>query len=200
LLEEKHIKISVLRCWSRLGSRKLVLTIDVDKDRDAFYRFSHHPPGVFETMRMILPPLKERRAIYRSLLVFFREEKIAEFNRAIGAMCRFYRLKRPKVEWYEYLDWGHSAGRTYADGKIHMVHPENWKQGRKYNSEIQWINAVYHEMGHYVFWADAERKADTFAARMARNVSNGNKSAATRAIPVRNGRNGRQNGYERQVA
>ena len=54
-----------------------------------------------------------------------------------------------------------------------MVHPENWKNGRKYNSEKQWINAVYHELGHYVFWADAERKADTFAARMERGLSNG---------------------------
>ena len=32
------------------------------------------------------------------------------------------------------------------------------------------MNTVYHEMGHYIFWADAERKADTFAARMERNA------------------------------
>lgn len=124
-------------------------------------------------MRMVLPPLRERRAIDRSLLTFFREEKMVEFNRAIGAICRFYKLKRPKVEWYEYLDWGRSVGRTYENGKVHLVHPENWKQGRKYNSERQWIKAVYHEMGHYVFWSDAERKADTFAARMVRNVAGG---------------------------
>jgi hypothetical protein len=29
---------------------------------------------------------------------------------------------------------------------------------------------VYHEMGHYVFWSDAERKADAFAARMERGL------------------------------
>jgi hypothetical protein len=74
------------------------------------------------------------------------------------------------VEWFEYLDWGRSVGRTYENGKIHLVHPENWKRGRKYNSERQWVNAVYHEMGHYVFWTDAERKADTFALRMERNA------------------------------
>src|SRR5205085_11978815 len=87
--------------------------------------------------------------------------------------CRFFNLKRPRVEWFEYLDWGRTAGRTYENGKIHLVHPENWENGRKYNSEKQWINAVYHELGHYVFWADAERKADTFAARMERGL-NGN--------------------------
>jgi hypothetical protein len=78
------------------------------------------------------------------------------------------------VEWFEYLDWGRTAGRTYENGKIHLVHPENWKKGRKYNSERQWVNTVYHEMGHYIFWADAERKADTFALRMERNAVNGN--------------------------
>jgi hypothetical protein len=124
-------------------------------------------------MRMMLPPVKERRGIQRHLEMFFRAHNVPEFNRAVSAVCRFYHLKRPRVEWFEYIDWGRSAGKTYEDGKIHLVHPENWKQGRKYNSERQWINAVYHELGHYVFWADAERKADTFAFRMAKGLSNG---------------------------
>jgi hypothetical protein len=34
---------------------------------------------------------------------------------------------------------------------------------------------VYHEMGHYVFWADAENKADKFAFRMVRGLNNHNK-------------------------
>ncbi len=125
-------------------------------------------------MRMILPPLKERRVIQRLLSAFFEEHRPAAFNRAISALCRFYHLRRPRIEWFEYLDWGRTAGRTYEDGKIHLVHPENWKKGRKYNSERQWVNAVYHEMGHYVFWADAERKADMFALRMVKGVANGN--------------------------
>jgi hypothetical protein len=131
-------------------------------------------------MRMILPPFKERRAIQRHLEVFFQEHQASDFNRAIGAMCRYYHLKRPKVEWFEYLDWGRVAGKTYEDGKIHLVHPENWKNGRKYNSQRQWINAVYHELGHYVFWADAERKADSFAFRMERGLASVNVRAATR--------------------
>lgn len=128
-------------------------------------------------MRMVLPPLKERRAINRLLASFFRDHRSLDFNRAIADVCRFYRLKRPEVLWFEYLDWGRTAGRTYENGKIHLVHPENWKKGRKYNSERQWVNTVYHEMGHYIFWADAERKANTFAARMERNLINGNGAA-----------------------
>jgi hypothetical protein len=50
------------------------------------------------------------------------------------------------------------------------VHPENWKRGRKYNKERMWIAMVYHEMGHYLFWTDAERKADAFAVRMVRGL------------------------------
>lgn len=119
-------------------------------------------------MRMILPPLKERRTIHRSLSTFFHENRLADFNRAVGALCRFFHLKRPRIEWFEYIDWGRTAGKTYENGKIHLVHPENWKNGRKYNSERQWVNMVFHEMGHYVFWSDAERKADTFAFRMMR--------------------------------
>lgn len=122
-------------------------------------------------MRMIFPPVRERRAIDRHLTIFFRMYRMAEFRQAVSAMCEFYKLKRPQVEWYEYLDWGKTGGKTYENGKIHLVHPENWKKGRKYNSERQWINMVYHEMGHYILWADAERKADVFAYRMVRGIN-----------------------------
>jgi len=128
-------------------------------------------------MRMMLPPLRDRRIISKLLSVFFQEHRPADFNRAVGALCRFFNLKRPRIEWFEYIDWGRTGGKTYENGKIHLVHPENWKNGRKYNSERQWVNMVFHEMGHYIFWADAERKADTFAFRMMRG--NGNNHART---------------------
>jgi len=128
-------------------------------------------PGVAPPMKMILPPVKDRRIIHRYLSAYFRHHRVADFNRAISKLCRFYNLPRPRIEWFEYIDWGRTGGKTYEDGKIHLVHPENWKRGRKYNSERQWVNMVYHEMGHYVFWSDAERKADTFAARMERGLA-----------------------------
>jgi hypothetical protein len=122
-------------------------------------------------MRMILPPLRDRRAIHRSLRLFFQSHRATDFNRAMSTMCRFFHLARPRVEWFEYIDWGRTGGKTYENGKIHLVHPENWKKGRKYNSERQWVSMVFHEMGHYVLWADAERKADAFAARMMRGLN-----------------------------
>jgi len=122
-------------------------------------------------MKMVLPTLRDRRRIDKLLTAFFAQYKPSDFRRAMSAMSRFYSLPTPRVAWFEYLDWGKSGGRTYEDGKIHLVHPEFWKRGRKYKSERKWINTVYHEMGHYVFWADAERKADTFAYRMVRGIS-----------------------------
>ena len=122
-------------------------------------------------MRMIFPGLRERRTVDRHLTAFFRDHREGAFRRAIGSLSRFYDLPCPRVAWFEYLDWGKTAGRTYENGEIHLVHPENWKRGRKYNSERQWIHTVYHEFGHYVLWADAERKADGFAYRFVRGVS-----------------------------
>src|SRR5215472_7272525 len=124
-------------------------------------------------MRMILPPIAERRAIDRLLSEFFRECRPIDFRRAMNLLARYYRLPPPRIVWYEYLDWGKTGGRTYENGEIHLVHPENWKRGRKYNSERRWINTIFHEMGHYIFWTDAERKADTFAYRMVRGLTAG---------------------------
>jgi hypothetical protein len=122
-------------------------------------------------MHIIYPGVRERRTIDRQLTEFFRSYTPVRFRRAIVAISRFYRLRSPRVEWFEYLDWGKSGGRTFENGKVALVHPENWKRGRKYNSERRWIQTVYHEMGHYVLWADAERKADAFAYGFVRGIS-----------------------------
>lgn len=124
-------------------------------------------------MRMTMPGLRDRRTVDGLLTRFFRDYDLPAFRRAVRALARFYCLPSPPVRWFEYLDWGKTAGRTYENGSIHLVHPENWKRGRKYNSERQWVHTVYHEMGHYVLWADPERKADQFAYRFVRGVSSG---------------------------
>ncbi len=130
---------------------------------------------------MIVPPLAIRRSIDRSLSAYFRTHKAAEFRRAVGEFCRFYNVKRPRIEWYEYIDWGKTAGKTYENGRIHLIHPENWKRGRIYKTERMWIQTFYHEMGHFLFWTDAERKADTFTRRMVRGLRRG--AAAMRRSP-----------------
>ena len=125
---------------------------------------------------MVLPGLRERRRIDKLLTSFFLDYRPAGFRRAMVGLSRFYHLPTPRVVWFEYLDWGKSGGRTFENGNIALVHPENWKRGRKYNSERLWIQTVYHEMGHYVLWADAERKADAFAYRFVRGVATNGKA------------------------
>src|SRR5271157_1784814 len=120
---------------------------------------------------MIVPPVAHRREIDRNLAEFFHSHRPAHFKRAISSMCRYFNVRRPRVEWFEYIDWGKTAGRTYEDGRIHLVHPENWKRGRIYFSERKWIGMVYHEMGHFLFWSHPETKADTFTRRMLRGLS-----------------------------
>ncbi|HEY2664529.1 MAG TPA: hypothetical protein VGI47_09330 [Candidatus Binataceae bacterium] len=122
-------------------------------------------------MRMILPPLRQRRAIDRNLADFFRLGRALAFRKAIAEFCRFYNLKLPRIEWYEYIDWGKTAGKTFEDGRIHLIHPENWKRGRVYFSERKWIAMVYHEMGHFLFWSHPETKADSFTRRMLLGLS-----------------------------
>lgn len=131
-------------------------------------------------MRMIVPPLASRRIIDRGLSAYFRTLKAAEFRRAVGEFCRFYGVKRPRIEWYEYIDWGKTAGKTYENGRIHLIHPDNWKRGRIYKTERMWIQTFYHELGHFLFWTDAERKADKFTRQMVRGLRGSAAAAARR--------------------
>jgi len=121
-------------------------------------------------VRMLVPPIVWRRAMDRNLVKFFRGEESSPFRRAVANFCRYYNVKGPRIEWCEYIDWGRAAGKTFEDGRIHLVHPENWKRGRVYKSERMWVQTVYHELAHYLFWADAERKAETFTHRMVRGL------------------------------
>lgn len=121
-------------------------------------------------MRMLVPPIVQRREMDRNLVEFFRWEESTPFRRAVGNFCRYYNVKGPRIEWCEYIDWGKAAGKTFQDGRIHLVHPENWKRGRVYKSERMWVQTVYHELAHYLFWADAERKAESFTQLMVRGL------------------------------
>lgn len=119
---------------------------------------------------MLLPPVALRRQMDRNLADFFHGARPVLFRKAISDFCRFYGVKRPRIEWYEYIDWGKTAGKTFEDGRIHLVHPDNWKRGRVYKSERMWVQTVYHELAHYIFWTDAERKAEAFMRRMVRGL------------------------------
>ena len=131
---------------------------------------------------MLVPPIVRRREMDRELVRFFHDHRKAYFRRAVSKFCRYYHVKSPRIEWYEYIDWGKTAGKTFEDGRIHLVHPENWRRGRIYKSERMWVQMVYHELAHYLFWTDPESKADAFMLRMVRGLKRPAKvrSAASR--------------------
>ena len=146
-------------------------------------------------MRMVVPPVAFRREIDRNLSDFFRHHRAMSFRRAISGFCRYYHIKLPRIEWYEYIDYGKTAGKTYEDGRIHLIHPENWKRCRIHKSERMWIQTLYHEMGHFLFWTDAERKADAFQRRMVLGLRARRSGKTARArrpgIPTRRKASGR---------
>src|SRR2546427_10034106 len=119
---------------------------------------------------MLVPPIVRRREMDRELVRFFHDHRKSFFRRAVSKFCRYYHVSSPRIEWYEYIDWGKTAGKTFEDGRIHLVHPENWKRGRVYKSERMWVQTVYHELAHSLFWSDAERKAEAFTHRMVRGL------------------------------
>lgn len=119
-------------------------------------------------MTQLLPPLAVRRHVHDRLGEFFRYHRKRDFDSAVKTFCRLYALPLPTVHWFEYLNYHRDAGRTHVPttrGTIELVHPENWKCGRKYHRREDWVHVVLHELGHYLCWAWPEKRADEFARR-----------------------------------
>lgn len=123
-------------------------------------------------MRLLTPPIKDCRYIHRKLKQFYRESletdgdttpDLIEFNRALKRFCDFFHIQLPKVVWYKNLD--HVSQPVWdmcsEEGQISLITPSNFDGG-----EYHWIKTTYHELGHYVLWAGAEKKAKQFANRM----------------------------------
>lgn len=111
---------------------------------------------------LLLPPKKSCQKIDENLRQFFVLHKISYFNRALKILCRFYEVKDPQIEWYEYIDYGKTWGKTWSDGKIHLIHPKEWADKKR--SVADWCTTFYHEIYHYLTFVDEENKADKFSA------------------------------------
>ncbi len=70
------------------------------------------------SVRMLVPPIVRRREMDRELVRFFHDHRKSFFRRAVSKFCRYYHVKSPRIEWYEYIDWGKTAGKTFEDGRI----------------------------------------------------------------------------------
>lgn len=121
-------------------------------------------------MKLLTPSIKDCRYIHQKLRLFYKQNKdidkdtypdLKEFDRALKRFCDFYNLNFPKIEWHYHLEHKNAVGLCDANGKISLIAPQNWK-----SNEYYWIRTTYHELGHYVLWSEAEKKAKLFANRM----------------------------------
>ena len=123
-------------------------------------------------MKLLTPSIKDCRYIHRKLKQFYRESletdgdttpNLTEFNRALERFCDFFHIQIPKIVWYKNLNHGSQQtwGLCSPEGQVSLITPSNFDGG-----EYPWLDTVYHELGHYVLWSEAEKKAKIFANRM----------------------------------
>ena len=121
-------------------------------------------------MKLDTPPKIDCRYIHRKLKGFYKAnenigelhpDKMIEFDRAIKRFCDYYHISVPTIQWYIKIDMGRTLGNCHEHGEIGLLTPTT----HPYSID-SWINTVYHELGHYILWADAEPKAEAFADRM----------------------------------
>jgi len=119
-------------------------------------------------MKMALPTKKDVQYIKRKLKIWYeanknhefdpREEK-KEFNRALSRVCRFFNVPLPKVQFYEKLP--NALGMCTQDGQIQLLTPFHHR-----GSFRSYARTFFHEFGHFIYYANAEKKANEFEKRM----------------------------------
>ena len=126
-------------------------------------------------MKIALPTGKDCKYIRCKFKLFyypnsnksFPSENKKEFDRAMQRLFQFFQLSIPKIEWYDDLGkpFGSSnriLGQCTPEGTIRLLTPNK----HAYGGFEGWLDTVYHEIGHYVLWADCEKKAQEFAKKM----------------------------------
>jgi len=121
-------------------------------------------------MRMLIPPKRLRKRVSDQLDAFFETHDERLFKSAMRLLCEFYKTKQPKIEWFERIDHGRTLGKTFEDGIVYLMHPEDFARNRKYNTAAQYRNAVLHEFAHVLMWTDAETKANEYAKRFEKDL------------------------------
>jgi len=119
-------------------------------------------------MKILLPSLMKCRRIYKLLKIFYETEKKNEFidnktpfNHALILFCAFYNMQVPHIRFRRSFGHEKCVGMCTNRGHIELLYPYN------YDGNAQsWIGIVYHELGHYYLWSEAETKALEFELKM----------------------------------
>jgi len=121
-------------------------------------------------MKMALPSKKDVQYVRRKLRIWHEANKghnsypdndFKEFQRAVRRLCDFFNVKFPEIKFYDNL-MGNTMGECTQDGELHLLTPN------KYHSKDykRWTKTFFHEFGHYIYYANWEKKAEEFAKRM----------------------------------
>lgn len=114
-------------------------------------------------MKFLYPPNKVRKEIIYRLRMYFRTDEEEFFRAAMNLFFEFYEVEQPKVDWYERLDDIRVAGLTYSTGRIELIAPSAWKSNKKHRTQQRWLEVVFHELYHFLFWVSDEAKAEEYA-------------------------------------
>jgi hypothetical protein len=123
-----------------------------------------------ERMRMLLPPKALRKQIIALLRDFYRERDPNDFETAWTMLYGFFQIDAPTVRWRRKIDDGTTLGQVHNGERrspVELIRPSDWAKRRPpFNTEDEWLTAVFHEGYHFVWYHLDEQKADAFAERM----------------------------------
>ena len=125
-------------------------------------------------MRILLPPKKTCRRVYKLLTLFYNKEKNNKhmvnktpFKHALILLSNFYELPIPKFKFRRSFGHQKCIGLCYESGLIELPYPYNYSiTHESQNGCHHWIGIVFHEFGHYMMWSNTEIKAMEYELKM----------------------------------
>lgn len=114
--------------------------------------------------RFRFPNAKVREKVVHLVTMAYDTEDFEHLREGAKLLTDFYKLKPVKITRRFKFKPRTLAGLCWEDGRIELIAPCVWKkEGRP---RTKWVATALHELGHYVFWVDGEKKADDFARRI----------------------------------
>lgn len=116
---------------------------------------------------MLLPPKALRREVVRALADAFDEPRLEDIRTALVHVADYYRVRKPRVRWLSDSERRTKQADTHRFRYvISVMRPDQWRRQRKKGQptdERGWRRAACHEIYHWVWWVNDERKADAYA-------------------------------------
>jgi hypothetical protein len=128
-------------------------------------------------MKLLLPPKYLCRKMYKLFNKFYKLEKNNEygisalnqqfFNQGIEIFCKYYEIDIPIIKFKKKIDEQNALGECTEKGKINLLCPNIfYERKKKEDLSCDYVGLIYHELGHYYLWSDAEIKALEFELKM----------------------------------